>query len=113
MAAGGVAHDTDALRIDPQLARASLQELDGGAHVVQRLGESLLAGLREAIADREHAVAPAREIRSPVLVAERPADLPAAAMDGDDRGGRRPRLGQIKVAGKPRTVVRRVFNALA
>src|SRR5205085_6057824 len=86
---------------------------DGGAHVVQCLWERLLTGLRETIADGEDAIAAAREIRSPVLVADRPADLPAATVDRDDDRMRSRCLRDVKVAGEPRAVVGGVLDSLA
>src|SRR5262245_60288419 len=98
MRAGRVANESDALRIDPELAGLAAHELDCCFGVVDRARIGLHAWLHQAVLDGEHGNAVAGEVRSPVRVDLAVADLPAAAMNRDQHRRLGHALWRIEIA---------------
>ncbi len=96
MAPSGIAHQADALRVDPEIGRLGAHELDCRFHVVDaaRIG----AGLAEAVVDGEQRIAIAGEEWPPILVGRAASGLPSSAMDRNDHRGLVEPLRQIEIA---------------
>ena len=91
---GAVAPEADALGIDLEIRRRAAQILHRRAHVLHRFGIAFLLRLAEPVIDREERIAGASEMRAPTLIGVARAELPAAAMDDDQRRKRPRPLGR-------------------
>ena len=103
MRAGGIADEPDALGIEVVVAGLGADELHGGLHVVD--GGGIDAGFSQPVIDRENRVAGARQEQAPIAIELLVADLPAAAVNGDQDRRLAAALGQIKIADKLGAVV--------
>ena len=103
MGAGGIADEPDALGVEVVIGGLGADELHGGLHVIDR--RRVDAGFSQPVIDGEHRIAGARQEQAPIAIELFVADLPAAAMDGDQHRRLAAALGQIKIADKLGAVV--------
>ena len=81
MRAGGIADETDAIRVKIEFGGLGAHELDRRFGIVNRCG--IRAGLAQPVFDGENRIAGARQEQTPVAVKLPAANLPAAAMDSN------------------------------
>jgi hypothetical protein len=98
MGAGGIADQADAIRVEVEIGRLGVYELDRRFGVVDRGG--IHARLPQPVVDGKYRVAEAREEQAPIPVRLPTAGSPAAAVDGYQDRSFGMTFGQIEVAGK-------------
>src|SRR5262249_40293904 len=108
MAARGIAHEPDPVRVDAEVGGLGAHELDRRLRVIDRLRIGPL--FRQPVLDGEGRDAVPGEIGPPILEGGRAAAAPAAAVDGDHDRGLGEALGRIEVAGELHPVVLDVLD---
>ena len=105
MRSGRVAHERDAVRVDTKRRGLGADILHRRFDIVDSAGIGLQPRLHQAVLDCKNGIAVLCEIAPPVSVELAIADLPAAAMHGNQHRRLVPFLWQIQIADKLSAIV--------
>src|ERR1700683_1201234 len=103
MRASGIADQANPLCVEVILTRLCAHELNGGLAVIDRSRKN--PRFSQPIIDGENRVAVAGEEQTPIAIKRARANLPTAAMDGDQDWRFRTAFGEIEIAHEDRKSV--------
>src|SRR5690242_17793884 len=101
----------DAVGRDVEALGVAAYMLDRGKYILDRVGECLLTGLGQPIANRKQGIAALSEIFAPMLELATNTLHPSTAVNADQCWEWSRALGQVKVASERNAVMRGVGHA--